>query len=431
MAPQFQYTCPMPELSVKMPNMELSRRNGSARTAKRPLNKAKAWEFPALPSHTYSHRAPVVVDLFAGAGGLSYGLAMAGFRPLAAVEHHPHAALTYQRNHPGSVALVSGVQDVTAESLLGIASSMVGKDIAEGGLDLLVGGPPCQGFSTAGEKQIDDPRNDLFRHFVRLIGATRPTMFMFENVNGLVSMYGGKAFKRVLDELKTIPGYKLSHAVLNAEEFGVPSLRRRVFIVGTLRGSEFMFPNPTHGHLDDGLFDNQLCSPVTVAEAIGDLDFLSEPGEASWSYRIPAISAFQQWARQGSGSLYNHESTKHSERVMQAFSHVPIGGGAGHIPEEIRSKKDGLLRLDPEGVSRAILSAPEDLIHFSRNRIPTVREQARLQSFPDCFVFMGQRTSGNQNRKSGYCSQTQQVGNAVPPLLAYALGRQMREHLGR
>lgn len=377
-------------------------------------------------------QAPAVIDLFAGAGGLSYGLAMAGLFPAAALEIHPHAALTYQRNHHRSPILVKDARTTTANELLELASATSRRVRRSGTIDCLVGGPPCQGFSFAGSKDRSDSRNTLPLEFVRLVRQLRPAVFVFENVYGLVKLYKGAAFRQILSELESIPGYRISHEVISAQTFGVPSMRKRVLVVGTVRSSPFAFPEPTHAAGDQ--VSLELGPPrlpcITAGEALSDLDSLEEPGESTMEYKLPATAPYQRWARRRATELYNHQSTAHSKRVVETFALIPQGKGPESLPPSLRSKKDGLQRIHPDRVCRAILSAPEDLIHYSRDRIPTVREQARLQSFPDNFVFMGQRTSGNQNRKAGYCSQTQQVGNSVPPLLAYAIGRSIRAHLG-
>jgi DNA (cytosine-5)-methyltransferase 1 len=377
--------------------------------------------------------SPSVIDLFAGAGGLSFGLAMAGLFPAAALEIHPHAALTYQRNHEGSPVLVKDARSTSANELLAMARSTSPRVRRTGTIDCLVGGPPCQGFSFAGSKDHSDQRNTLPLEFVRLIRQIRPVTFVFENVYGLVKLYKGEAFRRILAEIESIPGYRISHEVVSAETFGVPSMRKRVLIVGTLRSEPFEFPERTHasaGAATIELGDTYRFPCVTAHEALSDLDSLDTPGETATEYTLPPTGQFQRWARRGTTELHNHESTSHSQRVEDAFALIPQGGGPEFLPPALRSRKDGLQRIHPDRVCRAILSAPEDLIHYRRDRIPTVREQARLQSFPDSFVFMGQRTSGNQNRKGGYCSQTQQVGNSVPPLLAHAIGRALRSHLG-
>lgn len=391
--------------------------------------------FPPHPTFRYPASAPVAIDLFAGAGGLSYGLGMVGIRTAAANEVHAHAGLTYRHNHPGTELIVGDARQLSGSELLTAASRALGRDVALGTVDCVVGGPPCQGFSLAGTKNRSDSRNDLPHHFIRLVLEMRPRVFLFENVYGLVSLYKGAVFEEILTAFRSMPGYAISYEILDATNYGVPSLRKRVIVVGTSLGRPFDFPEQTHrlprtAFQPARLFGSEgLFLTPTIGEAISDLDTLTEPGEVETEYKLPARSAYQFWARAVARVINNHESTKHSARVMNAFSFIPPGGGANDIPPEIRSKKDGLKRLHPEEVCRAILSAPEDLIHYSRDRIPTVREQARLMSFPDQFVFCGQRTSGNQMRKHGYCSQTQQVGNAVPPFLGAALGVALRNHL--
>jgi DNA (cytosine-5)-methyltransferase 1 len=374
--------------------------------------------------------APAFIDLFAGAGGLSYGLAMAGLFPAAALEIHPHAALTYQRNHRTPI-LVKDARATTANELASLARDTSPKIRRSGVIDCLVGGPPCQGFSFAGSKNRADSRNTLPLEFVRLVRQLRPSVFVFENVYGLVKLYKGAAFREILTELRSIPGYTVSYEVVSAQAYGVPSMRKRVLVVGTVRSSPFQFPEPTHVATElEALESGPRRFPcVTAGEALSDLDSLVNPGETTMEYTLPAVGAYQRWARRRSTELHNHQATSHSQRVIETFALIPPGRGPECLPPNLRSKKDGLQRIHPDRLCRAILSAPEDLIHYSRDRIPTVREQARLQSFPDNFVFMGQRTSGNQNRKAGYCSQTQQVGNSVPPLLAHAVGRSLRIHL--
>ena len=387
---------------------------------------------PAYPGPSRSTDL-AVLDLFAGAGGLSYGLEMAGLDVVGALEVHPHAALTFQRNHPDVPILVKDVGSTSAAELSGIARSVSSRVRQTGAIDCLVGGPPCQGFSFAGGKDRADRRNALPFEFVRLVRQLRPSLFVFENVYGLLKLYKGEVFKEILRQLQEIPGYRVDYEVLSAEGYGVPSMRRRVLIVGTRSASPFAFPEPTHASVEgrcEQLPEGGKLPFVSASEAIGDLDFLDEPGESTDAYGLAPTTGFQRWARADSPVLFNHEATAHSDRVQSVFALIPPGKGPEVLPEGLRSRKDGLLRMHPDRLCRAILSAPEDLIHYARDRIPTVREQARLQSFPDRFVFMGQRTAGNQNRKAGYCSQTQQVGNSVPPLLAYAMGRAIRDHIG-
>ncbi len=368
-------------------------------------------------SSAHGHR-PCAVDLFAGAGGLSHGFAMAGFHVAAAVEIHPDPASTCQRNHPETRVLVGDVTTMAPELILEAAGHSIGRPTRRGELDVMIGGPPCQGFSFAGEKNTGDPRNRLIGEFINLCGVLRPRIAVMENVPGLAQMkrYRGWMVDQIVKSFRDVGYDTVEWAILAAEDYGVPQQRRRLFFVAAREATTFSWPEPTHGPRPG-------CEPfVTVLDAIGDLDFL-EAGESADDYRLAATTDYQREMRRGSRRLHNHQATRHSSRVMERFAFIPEGRGAEAIPLEMRTKKDGLLRLSRGGLSRAIVSAPEDLIHYRSHRIPTVRETARLQSFPDSFVFLGQRTSGNRNRRVRYCSQTQQVGNAVPPRLARAVAQ--------
>jgi DNA (cytosine-5)-methyltransferase 1 len=358
------------------------------------------------------------IELFAGTGGMMVGLEDAGFKTLVANEVHPHPCMTIRRNFPETPVLNASIRDITGHTLLEHAK--LSKKLV-GNIDLLAGGPPCQGFSTAGIKDKNDPRNTLIGDYIRMIKDLQPLHFIIENVSGLVSLHGGALFENVLNELDAL-NYNISHQILKVADYGVPQMRKRLIILGSRSGPAPKHPEPTHGeNYEDDLFLTTLKKYVTCGDAIGDLPAIGA-GEIATTYSSPPRTEFQRLMRKGARKLHNHESSKHREEVMKYYALIPPGGTALDIPEKLRNGKQGVQRWPLNGISRTITTEPTDFLHPILHRAPTVREMARMQSFPDHYEFLGQRTTGNKMRRLGYCSQTQQVGNAVPPLFAKAIG---------
>lgn len=355
------------------------------------------------------------IELFAGAGGLTEGFRQAGIQTLVANELHQDASKTFRRNQPDTDLITRDIHEVEAEEILARSSSAVGYRIKPGDIDIVAGGPPCQGFSFAGAKEVTDPRNQLVWQQIRLVAALKPKFTIIENVGGMLKLYGGKMPNLIQTELEKL-GYKVEYRLLSAADYGVPQMRKRLFFLASRIGTP-IFPMTTHCELAFEGYKKY----VTVGEAIGDLDFL-EAGELSTEYRLSPQTDFQRKMRGDCTILYNHQASKHGERTISYFSHMIPGGSIETIPPELLTKKTGIQRWHPDRLSRAVVTAFEDFVHYRVNRIPTVREVARLQTFPDHYEFLGQRTSGNQNRKLKYSSQTQQVGNAVPPRMAAAIG---------
>ena len=369
-------------------------------------------------------RRPTVIELFAGAGGLMLGLEMAGFRTAVANEVHPDPCKTMRHNFPRVPVLEGSIRDLDAATLLDEAGLRAGE------VDLVAGGPPCQGFSTAGMKDPADPRNTLVYDYIRIIRDVRPRHFLLENVTGLLTMHNGRLFERVLDELSEL-GYRFHHQVVFAAVYGVPQMRKRLIVLGSRDGAAPAFPEPSHRHADAvTLFNASLPAYVTVGDAIGDLPPIG-PGELATDYTMEPETPYQRLMREGATVISNHQASRHRAETMAYYSLIPPGGTALDIPVHLRNGKQGVQRWPLDGLSRTITTEPTDFLHPTLHRIPTVRETARVQSFPDRFVFLGQRTTGNQMRRLGYCSQTQQVGNAVPPLLAMALGQAIGKSLGQ
>lgn len=402
-------------------------------------------------SRTDTNLSLKVGDLFAGAGGLSLGFHLEGLRSVFFNEIDKDAAATFQSNFPEAKGFVGPIEKLSAAALLSEAG------LVEGELDVLVGGPPCQGFSiNAPARTSSDSRNHLFKHYVRLVlEGLRPKFVVFENVPGLVSFEGGQTLRDVCKAFVKA-GYQTTFRVLNACHYGVPQERWRLFIVANRLGIDFDFPFPTHYSLsrpnfsggstltfrsavrgadDNLLFETvgRLRAPTTVGEAIADLPAIpSGGGVDEASYDGPPSSAFQAWARKGSKRVMNHHCVDIAAVNHARMRHVPPGGSWRDIPEELLPEGMKLARrsdhtrrygrLDPTGVACTVMTKCDPhwgtVIHQTQDRVISVREAARFQSFPDTFRFLGPKAS-----------QYRQVGNAVPPLLARALAKRIRRYL--
>lgn len=372
-----------------------------------------------------SNQHPVAVDLFSGAGGLAEGLLRSGIHVAAAVELHPQPALTHAFNHSNTEVLVGDIRDLSMDVLDGAVRRSTGSvDV-----DLVVGGPPCQGFSSAGKKSQTDPRNSLFRQYVRTVEHYRPRVFLLENVPGFKTMYRGAIYREALDAMHSL-GYRTSDALVHARTLGVPQRRKRFVMVGWLDGVEdFSWPSTRANRgvvlpiFEDGKQE------ISSGEAIGDLADLV-PGLEATRYGRSATSDFAIERRNNNEVLFNHLATKHRDKAEQLIRRIPVGGSIRDIPlDERGTKKLTMAKLDPRSVSNTIVSMPDDLIHYGQDRILTVREMARLQSFDDDYVFFGKRTSGFTERRVDVPQYTQ-VGNAVPPLLGAALADNIAAQLG-
>ena len=382
-------------------------------------------------------RALTMIDLFAGAGGLSEGLSEAGFHSLFASEIVPVYAETYRKNHPSSDVLTADIRTVNAEDILHQLK------MKKGQLDLLAGGPPCQGFSiNAPIRSLLDERNHLFKEYLRFVDAFAPRAVLIENVPGLVSFEHGATLHAILDALSQL-GYGTDVRILGAPYYGVPQMRWRTIIIG-LRGKQLpanAFPEPTyHAPIKPNFattFNGQLLVKfpaveasthfTTVEEAIGDLPPLlaGEKGEPVKSYSCEPTCDYQRKARIGSSGVYNHEAPRLSKINMERLKYIQPGGNWTDIPHELlpkgmqrankgdHTKRYG--RVTPEGLASTILTKCDPhwgaYFHYNQDRTFTVREAARIQSFPDHYIFTGTQAE-----------QYAQVGNAVPPMLANAVG---------
>jgi DNA (cytosine-5)-methyltransferase 1 len=331
-----------------------------------------------------------VLDLFCGCGGLSKGFIDAGFNIVAGIDSWPDALETFKRNHPDSQAI-----------LCDLANFAESKEVIElpNAIDVVIGGPPCQGFSISGKRDPKDPRNLLYKSFRKVVETLSPKAFVLENVPNLVSMANGEIKNQIISDFASI-GYDVSYKVLLASDFNVPQNRRRVFIVGTKVGKKFNFPTAL-------LFQDK----VTCADAISDL---TEGSVADGSnYPTAALTDYQRTMRNNSIGLFNHQVTNHDPKTISIISKVPDGGNYKDLPLELRDTRKvniAWTRYSSNKPSFTIDTGHRHHFHYSFNRVPTVRESARLQSFPDTFIFSGSKTS-----------QYKQVGNAVPPLLAQSI----------
>ncbi len=320
---------------------------------------------------------------------------MAGWNCRLAVDSWEDAVATHNLNSLDRPAVSKSIQDVDT----GFLTSKV-----EGGIDWIVGGPPCQGWSTVGKRKWDDDRNDLFTEFVRIVRLVRPRNFLIENVVGLRDMKAASDVR----ELFSGTGYSVTFHTLKAADYGVPQLRHRVVFVGSLDGVEYLPPPPSHEEDDY----------VSVFDAIGDLPALA-PGQSKTEYDAPPQSRFQSELRNGSKSIQGHTASKHPPHLVEAISHIPDGGNRSSIPKHLQPKSgfhNSYSRLASWRPSVAVTSnmgkpSATRCIHPFQNRGLTAREGARLQTFPDSFHFGG-----------GIVSQRLQIANAVPPLLAQSLG---------
>lgn len=380
------------------------------------------------------------IDLFCGAGGITEGFRQAGFLCLYGNDIDEWAIETFKTNHPCAWADPRPVQEVSPEEI----RSHLG--LREGDLSVLVGGPPCQGFSiNAPERFLNDPRNELFKHYVRFVDEFMPQYLVFENVPGILSLGHGKVFEQIIRELEA-RGYFISVMILFAAHYGVPQERWRLIILGSVKPPVPKHPFPTH--YADGRanfrggrsmtfrlkpLDEFLLEPaITVGDAISDLPPLRMgEGSESISYDREPDSAYAKSLRNGSAETYNHVSARLSQINVERLKYIKPGGSWRDIPFELlpegmrrarrsdHTKRYGRLRND--GFAATILTKCDP--HWGpvflpdQDRSLTVREAARLQSFPDSYRFMGPRVA-----------QYEQVGNAVPVLMAKAIAQTLLRH---
>ena len=341
-----------------------------------------------------------ILDLFCGAGGFSYGLdSLDNFQTVIGVDFDKSVLETFEHNIKGSITICGDLIDDNLKQTVIQKSKKLG-------VNMIIGGPPCQGFSLKGKNLgLDDPRNFLFKEYVKIVTDILPEVFVIENVKNLINACDGYFIKQIMDEFYKL-GYIVNYGVLNAKDFGVPQHRERTIIIGSRTKS---IPLPISQN-----------TSVTVRDAISDLSYLnSGEGTFSTDYTVEAQSDYQKFLRNDSNKLYNHEATAHSEVALRKLAMIPPEGDKTSLPIELHGKQKFTTTW-----SRLIWDTQSPTIdtrfdtpsngrnsHPQLNRAITPREAARIQSFPDTFIFYGKK-----------CSICKQIGNAVPPLLAKSIG---------
>lgn len=382
-----------------------------------------------------------ILDLFAGAGGFSLGFQMAGFDIIGAVEVDEWASDTFKSNHPEAKVLVG---DITTFSNEFIESCFEKPDI-------ILGGPPCQGFSICNKNAGDplDPRNSLFTEMIRFGKIFSPECIILENVPNLLKAKtetGQLVIDIIVEEFKNL-GYNVVYDILEATSFGVPQIRKRLFVIATKKMLLRAFPIQTHVAATENVNPALKITP-TLWEAISDLPIIeAREGAEVLDYTLPAQNNFQELMRKGSKKVYNHKAMMHSKRTVERFSSMKWGQSVADVPAHLMPYKrngNGELstkafdqnnrRMFPDEPCHTIpASFYANFVHPYRNRNFTAREGARIQTFPDWYVFQGKPTVVSQKLldKEGrtaekHLCQYNQIGNAVPPLLAKAIAENLK-----
>ncbi len=336
------------------------------------------------------------IDLFCGCGGLSYGFEQSGINIILGIDNDQKALETFEKNHKNSKTICGDITQISYETDI---KSIIGSRK----IDIIIGGPPCQGMSLSGPRKFEDPRNRLYLSYIRLVQEIQPEVVVIENVPGLVSLFGGQIKDHILDKFRQM-GYKIQYKILCASDYGVPQSRKRVVFVGTKKGT-FEYPSPI----------NQI---ISCSMALSDLPPIETgTGVDPASYETEAENDYQELMRKNSKEVHNHIAAAHSERVREIIALVPDGGNYKDLPDEYRNTRNfhvAWTRFNSEKPAPTIDTGHRHHFHYKYNRVPTVRECARLQSFPDDFIFVGNKTQ-----------QFRQVGNAVPPIMAQFIAKQV------
>lgn len=397
----------------------------------------------------------ITFDLFAGAGGFGLGFEQAGFEVSLSLEIDAWACDTLRQNHPDMTIIRTDIRDFTNPQVI--------KAVSKTKPDIIIGGPPCQGFSIAGpaQKDLKDPRNTLFKDFARWIEVLEPKSFVMENVKGLLSRKNseGESVVEIMKRTFADLGYFVEVWSLNSAEYGVPQIRERIFIVGHQKSFEIGKPPVTHTfnktNSNNGnftLFEEQDLRPaLTLWDAISDLpELFAGEGEEEQTYNSEPETSYQKLLRNSSKRLYNHVAMQHSKRLVERFKHIKWGESSSDVPSEHSARKrngNGDLsgkiydqnnrRLHPQKPSHTIAASfYANFVHPYQHRNLTAREGARIQSFPDNYKFMGKKTvvshkllQREERFEEKFLCQYNQIGNAVPPLLAKVLASHLKEKL--
>jgi len=345
-----------------------------------------------------------VIDLFSGVGGMSLGFSQAGFDIVFANEYNESIASSYKKNHQNTVVSTTSIIDMDLKKTFQPYANEV---------DVIVGGPPCQGFSQKGKRSgLNDERNFMFIKFFEVVSIVKPKYFLLENVPNILSAENGYFKKEIVDLFGSI-GYTISSDILKAENFGVPQKRRRAFFLGTLSNKKLELPTSNNKN-------------TLIKDCFDDLPILkSGEGKNEMDYVCGPQSNYQKYIRGSSKKVKNHVSTRHSDIVLERLALIPVNGTKKNLPshhqtKSIHSGTWSRLKLDDYASTITTRFDTPSSGQFTlplQDRCLTVREAARLQSFPDDFTFYGPKSN-----------QMLQVGNAVPPLMAFEIANAIKEH---
>ncbi len=345
-----------------------------------------------------------VLDIFCGAGGFSCGLEMhKQFKILAGIDNNKDALKTFQHNHIDSAIINYDLENVS-DNLFDKLDTIIDKKI-----DLLIGGPPCQGFSIAGKRLEDDSRNTLWMAYITLVKKYKPKIIFLENVPTIMTTKNGEVADQIISSFEDM-GYNVTTKIILSSNYGVPQNRKRAVFVATQNGfPAFNFPDVKN-------------NKITTKEAIDDLPSLeNDLGNEEVNYPYKPNSQYQINSRKNAKKLWNHTAVNHTQKTKDIISLVPDGKNYKSLPSHLKNTRKvniAWTRMDSNTPCFTIDAGHNHHFHYSANRVPTVRECARMQSFPDTFIFLGTRTS-----------QYRQVGNAVPPLVGFELAKSALEVL--
>jgi len=376
-------------------------------------------------------KAPTAISLFCGAGGCSLGFKNAGYNLLFANDNNPAAIRTYKENFPKTICSLENIDKLNFKQI------MIDTELNPGELDILVGGPPCQGFSTAGLRFWDDPRNHLLKSYVVALSTIKPKWFIMENVEGLLTSKKGIYIYEVVKSFIEL-GYLIRIEKIYSQEYGVPQRRKRVIIVGNLLGHDFQMPDATI-KISGQIFRN---SDVNIQHAIKGLPPATNSHKEKLTYNTTPIDDFDAFLRNGTNIITDHYYPKVNGVQLERISALMPGQTMKNLPEKLQHESfkkranrrvadgmptekrggapSGLKRLHPNEPCLTITgAATREFIHPEENRPLTIRECARIQTFPDSFVFHGNATQ-----------KIQQIGNAIPPMLARIFAKHIRDNYG-
>jgi DNA (cytosine-5-)-methyltransferase len=405
---------------------------------------------------------PIVFDVFSGAGGFSLGFEMAGCDVVAAIEHDKWAADTFSYNHPNTKMMLGDIESFNKEYLINNVTKKP---------DIIIGGPPCQGYSVCLKDSGDpkDPRNSLFKEFIRMAKIFDPKIMIMENVPNIEkakTKSGEKVVEIIKSEFVKL-GYNVYSNILTASDYGVPQMRQRFILIASKIKLEEPFPRKTHYVAESILTQKEASSRQmsifdfnidglkpcpTLWEAISDLpEIEAREGAEVMEYTSNPQNEYQMYCRNGSDKLYNHLAMKHTKRVVERFSKMSWGQSISDIKDKrlMQRKRNGNgevsekpfdqnnRRMNPNKICNTITAAfYSNFVHPYKHRNFTAREGARIQSFPDNYVFLGKPTVVSKKllMKEGrnaeaYLCQYSQIGNAVPPLMAKAIAANILEQV--